>query len=209
MPADYRLIYFDGRGRAELIRLIFAAAFQKFEDVRIDVAKWPEYKLTTPWGGIPILEVNNRPVAQSGAIVRYLARQFHLAGEDKWEQVLVDSALDAIGDLLSAAISLGESQDGPLEKADNIRKFRDHVIPVALTNYDRFISMHGNNGFTVGNHITAADIALFNFVDSVLHHNVLANESLALYPAVKIVFNNVKAQPRIAAYLISRPDSKF
>ena len=45
MPADYKLIYFDGRGRAELIRLIFVAANQTFEDSRIDVTKWPELKV--------------------------------------------------------------------------------------------------------------------------------------------------------------------
>lgn len=41
MPKTYKLMYFDGRGRAELIRLIFAAANTKYEDIRIDVMSWP------------------------------------------------------------------------------------------------------------------------------------------------------------------------
>ena len=41
-----------------------------------------------------------------------------LAGEDKWEQVLVESALDAVADLLTGAIALGESNDGPLQKVN-------------------------------------------------------------------------------------------
>lgn len=39
---NYKLNYFNGRGRAEISRLIFAAAGVKFEDVRIE--DWPKAK---------------------------------------------------------------------------------------------------------------------------------------------------------------------
>ena len=35
-----KLIYFDGRGRGELSRLILSAAGQKFEDVRLTFEQW-------------------------------------------------------------------------------------------------------------------------------------------------------------------------
>jgi glutathione S-transferase len=40
----YRLIYFNGRGRAELSRLIAAAGNLDFEDVRIEFSDWPALK---------------------------------------------------------------------------------------------------------------------------------------------------------------------
>ena len=43
MP-EYKLTYFNLRGRAELSRLIFAYAGQKFQDVRIEREQWPELK---------------------------------------------------------------------------------------------------------------------------------------------------------------------
>ena len=43
MP-DYKLIYFNGRGRAELIRLLFAQAGVKYEDKRITREEWAEIK---------------------------------------------------------------------------------------------------------------------------------------------------------------------
>ena len=40
--ADYTLVYLNYRGRAELIRFIFAQTGIKYEDTRIDPAKWAE-----------------------------------------------------------------------------------------------------------------------------------------------------------------------
>ncbi|VDL84075.1 unnamed protein product [Nippostrongylus brasiliensis] len=40
----YKLIYFDIRGAAELIRQVFALAEQKYEDVRVPRDEWPKLK---------------------------------------------------------------------------------------------------------------------------------------------------------------------
>ena len=53
----YKLYYFNGRGRAELSRLIFAAAGQKYEDIRFERDEWPQYKRRSPLGHAPYLEV--------------------------------------------------------------------------------------------------------------------------------------------------------
>lgn len=43
MP-NYKLIYFNMRGRAEIIRYIFAYLDIKYEDHRIEQADWPAIK---------------------------------------------------------------------------------------------------------------------------------------------------------------------
>ncbi len=42
---NYRLTYFDGRGTADISRLIFAVAGAQFEDIRVN--DWPEGKTGT------------------------------------------------------------------------------------------------------------------------------------------------------------------
>ena len=42
--SQFKLIYFDGRGRAESIRMVFAASGTPFEDVRIQTQDWPKMK---------------------------------------------------------------------------------------------------------------------------------------------------------------------
>ena len=44
MPAKYKLTYFDARGRGEPIRMLFAAADVKYDEVRVKFEDWPELK---------------------------------------------------------------------------------------------------------------------------------------------------------------------
>ena len=53
-----------------------------------------------PFGQVPVLEVDGKLLAQSGAICRYLARQVGLAGQSEWEQAQVDMYADAVKDLM-------------------------------------------------------------------------------------------------------------
>lgn len=43
MPS-YKLFYFNGKGRAEVIRFIFAQTGVEYEDVRFSKEEWPQYK---------------------------------------------------------------------------------------------------------------------------------------------------------------------
>jgi glutathione S-transferase len=44
MAPSYKLTYFNGRGLAETIRIIFAYADIEYEDNRFEREKWPEMK---------------------------------------------------------------------------------------------------------------------------------------------------------------------
>uniref|UniRef100_A0A0L8HMB1 GST N-terminal domain-containing protein n=1 Tax=Octopus bimaculoides TaxID=37653 RepID=A0A0L8HMB1_OCTBM len=43
MPS-YTLYYFNGRGRAEVLRMLFSAAGVQFQDKRIEFSEWSHYK---------------------------------------------------------------------------------------------------------------------------------------------------------------------
>ena len=63
MAVSYKLTYFNIKVRAEVSRLIFAAARQKYEDHRIDLMEWfgwskeQKASIGAPFGQLPILEV--------------------------------------------------------------------------------------------------------------------------------------------------------
>lgn len=56
--SQYKLYYFNAKGRAEPIRLIFAAAGQKYEDIRFERDEWPQHKPKSPTGQSPFIEIN-------------------------------------------------------------------------------------------------------------------------------------------------------
>lgn len=53
------------------------------------------------FGQVPILEVDGKPLAQSNAAARYVARQHGLAGQNDWDQSQADMYVDCISDLIT------------------------------------------------------------------------------------------------------------
>ncbi|CAD6209026.1 GSCOCT00003673001.2-RA-CDS [Cotesia congregata] len=97
--SSYKLIYFNARGRAEHIRYIFAHAGVDYIDERVPKERWPEVKRSMPYGMLPVLEIDGKPIAQSNAVGRFLARKYGLAGQNEWESMLCDVLVDTLGDL--------------------------------------------------------------------------------------------------------------
>jgi len=53
-------------------------------------------KPTTPYGQIPLLEVDGEVISESVAIARYCAREFGLAGKTTFESAQADEIVDAV-----------------------------------------------------------------------------------------------------------------
>lgn len=126
----YRLTYFDIRGRAEPIRLLFAYAKLPFEDVRIK-EDWPKLKhgettrklnsisfiilfllfllVGTPWGHLPILEIlegekSCKVIAQTPAILRFVAKKAQLYSQDDHVAAQTGGLCYVVGELLNGYI---------------------------------------------------------------------------------------------------------
>ncbi len=66
------LTYFDSRGLAEVIRLIFCEVGQPYDDRRIGADEWAALKPTLPFQQLPLLQIDGVDMVQSTAIARYL-----------------------------------------------------------------------------------------------------------------------------------------
>jgi glutathione S-transferase len=204
--STYKLYYFNGRGRAEIARLIFAAAGQKYEDIRWEHSEWPTHKADTPLGQIPVLEIDGVKLPQSITIARFLAKQFQLAGKDNLEQAKVDAVVDTVTDIVAIFVPIHREQD-PAKKQEAIKQFIDEQLPKHLQNLEALAKLYSNGGpYFVGNHLTWADLLFLNFSETLIG---LDANALDKYSFLKQNRAEVEKQPKIAEYLKNRPKTAF
>lgn len=161
----YELLYFDGPGRAEAIRILLHAAGIPFVDRRVTYGEWMvTIKDTTPLHQVPTLKMGDATYIQSLALTRFFAKKagFYPIGEDSnLECLLVDEMLETCND-----IGLDCPQDpDPVVCATQRQTWQS----TTLTRYANFIEMrlakyHGKG--TIGRP-SVADLAVKHVVDGV------------------------------------------
>ena len=56
-----------------------------FEDFRFGFEEWPKHKPSTPFGSVPVLRWDGEELAQTMAIVKFVARKVGMAGKSDIE----------------------------------------------------------------------------------------------------------------------------
>ncbi len=203
MPS-YKLTYFPARGGAEVSRFIFKQAEVEFEDVRIGGEDWAKFKPSTPYGSMPVLEVDGKMLAGSRGMQRYLAEKFGLAGSNDFENAEIDSIIDAIVDLSQQLMKLHYEKD-EARKAELGEKLKTEILPKFLGIFEKLISSN-TSGWIYGSKVTYADFALYNVMGWVKMGYAAALDS---FPGIKKNMEAVEALPNIAKWLKERPESQF
>ncbi|CAG9539663.1 unnamed protein product [Cercopithifilaria johnstoni] len=196
----FKLIYFNGRGRAEVIRLLFAQADVSYEDIRINRTEWPALKSKTPYGHIPILYVNDKVLAESHAIERYLARKFGLLGTNEWEAAKIDEIICNLEDVWQKMQSWLH-EGNATEKDEMFKKLVKETIAPFMQRYEQFL-LNSRSPYFVGNKISLADIAVFNMLN-------YFQELRTHYPKLAEFADKIGQMPRIKAWIDKRPNTNF
>ncbi|CAI9723459.1 glutathione S-transferase 1 [Octopus vulgaris] len=206
MPT-YKLTYFNGKGRAELTRLLFTAADVEFTDHRIDYyTDWPEIKPHTPNNQLPVLEIDDKhQIPQSLSIARYIAREYGLAGNGNLNQAYADSIVETFDDLhVEFGKTLNEKDEK--KKAELTLRFRKETLPRYLGNLEKALKRNNEGtGYFVGDSLTWADLQAFHILDITLGDD---DEILKQYPKLEGLRQRIENLPRISIYLQTRPQSK-
>ncbi|XP_065937989.1 S-crystallin SL11 [Magallana gigas] len=199
MPA-YKLMYFDTKGRAEVIRLAFVVAGQSFEDKRFPMEEWQTVKPTIPQKQLPCLQVDGRLIPQSGAIMRYVAREFGLYGDNNDENTRVDVIIGTAEDFLKSAIAIHYEKD-ETKKAELKKDLEENKLPQFFSLLEDILKENNDgDGFFVGKKISLADILIYDITDQ-----VGATAKLPAFPPkLGGLIERVKNYPKIKEYLAKR-----
>jgi glutathione S-transferase len=199
--AKLKLTYFDFHGgRGEPARLALAMAGIPFEDDRVTFADWPRRKQETPYGAVPLLEVDGKILAQSNAINHYVGKLAGLYPTDPWEAALCDETMEAVEDItnkIAATMFLPDDQ-----KKRERQVLAEGPIPFYLTALARQLEQHGGRYFA-GDGLSVADLKVFILMcqlrSGVLDH-VPTDLPDRLAPKLMEHYQRVKADPGVAAY---------
>jgi len=209
MSTNYKLTYFNARGRAEIIRLVLTAAGVPFEDKRIEFSEMPALKPSLPFNQIPILEFGDVKMCQSLTIARYLARKYKLAGETDLDQARADMIVDCIEDALKPVPVFARFEKDPVKKEELKKTYIEQQLPVFLDKLEALlVTNNGGKGYFVGDKLTWADLYLVRAYGS-LELMVGLESPLSKNQKLGDVYKRAISHPNIAPYMAKLPKTEF
>jgi len=167
-----KLHFFDVYGRAELIRLILAYNKVPFEDIRYNIADWPELKKSGNFlfGQLPVLEWEGKKMAQSMSIARFLCKTFGQYPHDVEDIYQAEAIADYYVDILMKFTPYFGMKDDESKKEYH-EKFLKETLPGLIAPLNRMLKENkSGSGYFVGRHLTLADFAVFELVYRFIFH---------------------------------------
>ncbi|KAI1704917.1 shK domain-like domain-containing protein [Ditylenchus destructor] len=168
---EYKLWYFNLRGRGEAIRLLFHYLNEPFEDFRIlTFEDWVGiYKNATPFGSIPILEdlETGGQLAQQFVILRYLAKVLDFAPDSEWEEAKVDEIADFHKDValqlmpIYLPLASNSSLQATAEQTARVENITRDYFPF----YERVLT-DSASGFMVPSGVSWPDFVIADFYET-------------------------------------------
>jgi glutathione S-transferase len=160
---NIKLTYFDFHGgRGEAARLAMFIGGIDFEDRRVPFGEWAALKPETPFGGMPVLEVDGESVTQSNGINRFVGKLAGLYPDDPWQAALCDEAMDAVEDITSLVVATFSIRDKEELKAKR-QALADGPISFYLERLQRRLIAHGGEYFA-DDRLTVADLKVFVWI---------------------------------------------
>ncbi|GAB1598761.1 S-crystallin 3 [Argonauta hians] len=215
MPS-YTLHYFNHRGRAEICRMLFAAAGVQYNDRRIESSEWESMRNKMPCSMMPMLELDNRTqIPQSMAMARYLAREFGFHGKSNIDMARVEYISDCFYDIMDDYLRIyqegncrmsfqrSKESNSSSEKRMRFQETCRRILPFM----ERTLEMYNNgNQFFMGEQITMADMMCYCALE-----NPMTDEPslLSNYPKLMALRNRVMNHSKLSNYLQKRSRTEF
>jgi prostaglandin-H2 D-isomerase / glutathione transferase len=200
-----KLVYFDIDGaRGEAARLAMVIGGVPFEDDRVKFADWESRKPATPFGALPVLELDGQTVAQSNGINRYVGKLAGLYPSDAWQAALCDEAMDAVEEIATRVWSTMRLPEA--EKKAQRESLAAGPLSHSLDRLQRRLVAHGGQYFADGR-LTVADLKVFVWIRHLksgqLDH-VPVDLPDRVAPQLVEHSERVKEHPAVKAYYAAR-----
>lgn len=193
-----KLYYHPLSGHAHRARLFLSLLGIKAELVEVDLAarahKAPDFLKLNPFGQLPVLDDDGTVIADSNAILVYLAKK---TGAKDW---LPDDPKGAAAVQRWLSVAAGEIAYGPcaarLVTIFGARFDADEVIARAHVILQRIEAALEGRQWIADDHPTIADVALYSYIDRAPEGNVDRSD----YTNINAWLKRVEALPGFVAF---------
>eukprot|EP00984_Skeletonema_dohrnii_P020064 scaffold9695_cov74-Skeletonema_dohrnii-CCMP3373.AAC.7 len=176
---QHELLYFNGAGRAETIRISLHAAGINFTDTRFTGKDWPAIKPTTPLGGVSVLKVKI---------------------DDPLQALIVDEAIETLNELMAVAPKHSDPEE--------LLKLRKEFQAGTMTKYVDFLEglIQKNGGVGFASTSSIADLTLWGTVKMIRTGDWTGIDATFFESYVGIVatVESIAKDDKVVAYYASR-----
>ena len=158
--------------RAEVTRLSLFISDIPFDDHRIEGDEYDKFKKTgklpngkiAPFKQLPVLEVDGKIFAQTGAIARYCGKLSGLyPKDDNYKSALIDQIIEAAQDInFLVTLSGRDKEKDRLELARKILSTKH--LPKWFQFLENLLEKNKESNFFVGKKISIADLAIWRLL---------------------------------------------
>jgi glutathione S-transferase len=201
---SFKLYDLATHGQSEILRLIFAYVGVSYKDKRLKKEEWEKIKTQMSFDQLPILRVNNQfKIFHLQAIIRYLAREFHLYGASKYDHAIVDIILECIRPFQDKII---EQLTNTIDQEQTFKQFITDHAEIYLKQLEKFYEIFNRHGpFYLGLHISLPDLVVYDTINYLLPFDT---KLLDNYPGLKIARRRLEKHPKILDYLNRKTDNQ-
>ncbi|WP_096087677.1 glutathione S-transferase family protein [Agaribacterium haliotis] len=190
-------------GHCHRVELLLSLLDLPYDLIDLDMAngahKSPEFLALNPFGQVPVIDDNGFTLADSNAIIYYLAQKY--AEPNQW---LPQDAGEAAQVVRWLSVAAGEVAAGPaavrLAKLFKVRLDYNLAKQKTEALFQLLEQLFAEHQYLVAERPTLADIAVYTYIAHVQEGAV----SLAPYPAIRAWLTRVEQLPRFVGMLRSQ-----
>lgn len=216
-------VYLDIGGIGWPIRVIFAVAGQKFDDIRIPFEDWmgagtPNvFKEKTlvqhfPNGHVPLYVDKDVELQESLVIMEYLGKKFGLMGQGMQEELMVKQVLIQAYDAIFHydgifTVNFGKNQKPP-DYAKKQQSDFAYFFNGKMMVFSGILARNpANSGFMVGKKLTVADLFCFHVICNWYKcylEEYFPGDFAQKYPELELYIQRISGIPEIGDYISTK-----
>ena len=216
-----KLTYFNVRGLAETSRILLAIGGEEYEDFRypLDIIDMSTHEMTKvefdkdkadgkllgSLNKVPFLEVDGVIIPQSKTIERFLANRFNMMGSNDLEYAQIDAICESVRDFKEMYQKV-RGLEGE-ELVSGMNEWFTVTLVERLSLLEN--QLVGEEGHSVGNTMSLADVVLFTFVTQFFDNKEASYNATLATPKVRAVVDRVARSDKVVGWFERRPKTSF